>query len=164
MANDNFIKWHIAGLHALRSASEQGAAAAEELAAKVSHPDLESLLKEYGATAARQQENFVGFMKEFDTEPNDFKDRIMQGIGEGTSEMVKAAPDQDLLDLSALSGSMSGIDYYVGAFKGQGALARQLGHAEQGETMMAMSKTCEDLRDRFIAVGDTIRAKASAQV
>lgn len=163
MANDNFIKWHIAGLHALRSASEQGAAAAEELAAQVSHPELKSLLKAYGAAATKQQENFVGFIKELDTAPNDFKDRIMQGIGEGTSEMVKAAPDQDLFDLSALSGTMSGIDYYVGAFKGQGALAKQLGHAEQAQTMMAMSKACEDLRERFVLVGDTIRAKASAK-
>ncbi|ARO57265.1 hypothetical protein B2G69_26000 [Methylorubrum zatmanii] len=163
MADDNFTKWHIAGLHALRSASEQGDAAGKALAGKVSNADLKALLGEYSETAGKQETHFVGFLKELGTEPNGFKDRIMEGVGNGTSEMVKAAPDQGLLDLSAVAGTQSGLDYYAGAFKGQGALARQLGYADQADSFMAMSKACEALRERFTKVGDTIRAKAAGE-
>nr|WP_245438717.1 hypothetical protein [Methylorubrum zatmanii] len=92
MADDNFTKWHIAGLHALRSASEQGDAAGKALAGKVSNADLKALLGEYSETAGKQETHFVGFLKELGTEPNGFKDRIMEGVGNGTSEMVKARP------------------------------------------------------------------------
>lgn len=163
MANNNFTKWHIAGLHALRSASEQGEAVGKELAGKVSNSDLKALLIDYSELAANQKANFVGFMKEFGTEPNNFTDRIMEGVGNGTSEMVKAAPDQDLLDLSAIAGTQSGLDYYAGAFTGQGALAKQLGHGEQAKKFTAMSKACVELRDRFTKVGDTIRANAKME-
>ena len=156
------MKWYIAGLHALRSASEQGSIAATELRGKTASEEIKSLLMEYQRITSTQQENYVGFLKALGTEPADFKDRIMEGVGNGTTEMVKAAPDQDLVDLSAISGSVSGLDYYVGAFKDQAALAKQLGLADQSETMKSMEQTARQLRERFFLAADTIRAKASS--
>lgn len=161
MANKNFTEWYIAGLHALRSASEQGSEAASELQAGTTSEEIKSLLVEYQRIAAEQQQNYVGFLKALDTEPTGFKDRIMEGVGSGTDEMVKAAPDQDLVDLSAISGSVSGLDYYVGAFKDQGALASRLGLHEQSATMQSMGQAAQQLRDRFFAVAEKVRAKAS---
>ncbi|MGJ7582203.1 DUF892 family protein [Variovorax sp. RHLX14] len=163
MAKENFIKWHIAGLHALRSASEQGVEAAHELHAKAGSADVRSLLEAYAATAARQQEAFVGFLKELDAEPNDFKDRIMEGTNKGISEMVKAAPDQDLVDMSAVRGAMSGLDYYIGAFTDQSALSAKLGYADQARKLSSLSEAAQQLRDRFADAADTIREKAATE-
>ena len=162
MSKENFIKWHIAGLHALRSASEQGTEAALELHGKAASAEVKSLLKAYAEATTQQEKAFVGFLKELGTEPNDFTDRIMEGTNKGTGEMVKAAPDQHLVDLSAVRGAMSGLDYYVGAFDDQSALSTRLGYPEQGQHLMALSKTAQQLRERFARAADTIRAHATA--
>jgi len=163
MSKGNFTKWHIAGLHALRSANEQGSEAGKKLEGQVADPEVKALLAEYETITAEHQKQYVGFLKELDAEPNDFTDRIMKGVAEGTDEMVKAAPDQQLMDLSAISGSVSGLDYYVGAFKDQSELAAQLGYAEQSATMKSMGEEAQDLRDRFSKAADTIRANATTE-
>lgn len=163
MSKENFIKWHIAGLHALRSASEQGTEAALELHGKAASQEVKSLLEAYAQATTEQEKAFVGFLKELDTEPNDFTDQIMKGTNKGTSEMVKAAPDQHLVDLSAVRGAMSGLDYYVGAFDDQSALSTELGYPEQGQHLVALSKAAQKLRERFAKAADTIREQGMAE-
>ncbi len=87
----------------------------------------------------------------------------MKGTNKGTSEMVKAAPDQHLVDLSAVRGAMSGLDYYVGAFDDQGALSTELGYPEQGQHLVALGKTAQKLRERFAKAADTIREQGMAE-
>lgn len=163
MSTENFTRWYVAGLHALRSASEQGCEAATLLHDKAAGDEIRALLVQYRQITDEQQRSYVGFLKELNVEPTDFKDRIMEGVGAGTAEMLKAAPDQDLLDLSVISGCVSGLDYYVGAFKDQAALANRLGLDRQAATMQSMEAAAQRLRDRFFAAAETVRAKATVE-
>ena len=161
MSESNFKAWHVAGLHALRSASEQGAQAATEMQAKVGRTEVKALLVEYAQMADEQEATFVGLLKQLGVEPMGFKDRIMAGIGEGTGEMLKAAKDEDLTDLSACHGSCAGLDYYAGAFNDQGAVAKHLGLTDQTDVLAAMSDRVAALRKRFNAAAETIRSQAN---
>lgn len=161
MSGSNFKEWHIAGLHALRSASEQGAQGATEMQPQVTSAEVKGLLDDYAQMAKEQQATFVGFLKHMGVEPIDFKDRIMAGIGEGTGEMLKAAKDEQLTNLSACHGSCAGLDYYVGAFNDQGAVAKHLGLTDQTDVLASMSDRALALRKRFAAAAETIRAQAN---
>jgi len=164
MSNQPIIQWHIAGLHALRSASEQGQEGAETLVGKATSNEVRELVTAFGELAAQHQTKFVGFLGEFDVEPNDFEDQIMKGIGKGRGEMVEAAADDVTRDLSLISGNQAGVDYYRGAFRGQGSLAEKLGHAEQGASLMAMAKEWDEMGERYTAVGEKVREQGAATV
>lgn len=158
------IQWHIAGLHALRSASEQGQKGAEALVDKATSANVREAVVAFGGLAAEHQDKIVGFLAEFDVKPNGFEDQIMKGVGKGRAEMIDAAPDDVTRDLSLIAGNQSGIDYYRGAFRGQGSLAEKLGHTEQGAAFMAMADDWDALGERFTSVGETIREKGAASV
>lgn len=162
MANDNFRTWYIAGLHALRSASEQGAAGAKALQDRAGRPDLAAAVQTYGATARDHRVAITGFLRALDTAPNDFKDRIMEGVGNGTGEMVKAAPDQDMLDLSIVSGNQSGIHYYISAFDGASKQAGALGLTDQADGFAQMSETWRAIEQQYSRVAQPIMKRAAA--
>ncbi|KQM61904.1 MULTISPECIES: hypothetical protein [unclassified Sphingomonas] len=164
MANEPIIQWHIAGLHALRSASEQGQESAETLVDKATLTEVREIVTAFGQLAARHEAKIAGFLNEFGVQPNDFEDQIMKGVGKGRSEMIAAAPDDVTRDLSLIGGNQSGIDYYRGAFRGQGSLAKKLGHGEQGASFMAMAEAWDALGERYTAVGETVRAQGAASV
>ena len=138
MPNEHFRKWYLSGLQALRSASEQGAQAGKELQAKADDADLKAAVARYGSLAAEHHAAIIGFLAEINQEPNSFKDRIMEGVSNGTIEMLRAAEDARIIDLAVLSGTGSGADYYANAFGGQTATAQALwlsGQAGQWKSM-----------------------------
>lgn len=158
------LQWHIAGLHALRSASEQGQEGAEALVDKATSADVREAVVAFGELAAQHQDKIVGFLAEFDVEPNGFTDQIMKGVGKGQAEMIDAAPNDVTRDLSLIAGNQAGIDYYRGAFRNQGSVATKLGHAEQGASFTAMAEAWDALGERYTTIGEDVRSEAAASV
>lgn len=154
MSRDNVKKYYIQALHALRSASEQGAATAPKLGKAAKDAELTAIAADYGATAARHQEQIVSFMNEISVEPNGFKDRVMEGVGNGTDEMLKAASD-DVIDLGVISGSQTGAQYYRHAFEGQSAMAKAFGLDDQATRWTAMAGEWQAIEDRLAKVSGT---------
>jgi len=152
MSEANVKKYYIAAFHALRSASEQGAATAPKLEAYAKDPELKSLVTDYGTLAAKHEEQIVAFLEELDLKPNDFKDRVMEGVGNGTDEMLKAASD-DVIDLGVISGSQTGAQYYRNAFMGQPATAKALGLDDQAARWAEMADEWHEIEDRLAAAG-----------
>lgn len=149
--------YYVTGLHALRSASEQGAESAHMLAGRARDADLKQIVCDYQTTAARHQERIVGFMDELDVRPNGFKDRVLEGIGKGTDEMLKAG-DRSMLDLGVVSGSATGVQYFSNAFASQMPTCSALGLEVQGEQWKAMAREWQDIEKRLGAVAGNVVA------
>lgn len=148
MSTRNVKNYYIAALHALRSASEQGAAKAPLLIDKAKNPDVQQIARDYGGLAARHERQIATFMSEIGVEPNGFKDRVMEGVGNGTDEMLKAASD-DVIDLGVISGAETGAQYYRNAFVGQPAMAEALGFGNQAPRWGAMADEWQAIEDRL---------------
>lgn len=156
MTTNNIRTYYIHGLHALRSASEQGATAAKLLEGKAQNEELKSAMTEYGNTAARHQDEIVAFMRELDVTPNDFKDRVMEGVGKGTDEMLKAAEKANLIDMGVISGGLTGMQYYDNAFGGQVPSCQTLGLDDQARRWKAMAGEWQVLEERIAKIAETV--------
>lgn len=159
MSSLNVKNYYIAALHALRSASEQGAATAPMLAGKAGNADLKAIVEDHRDAATRHQQQIVAFMDEVGVEPNGFKDRVMEGVGNGTIEMLNAASD-DVIDLGVLSGTQTGAQYYRNAFVNQPAMAKAFGLDEQASRWAGMADEWQAIEDRLGQVAAAVMAAA----
>lgn len=159
MSSDNVKKYYVAGLHALRSASEQGATTAPMLKDKASDSELQAIVADYGALATRHQEEIVGFLSDLGLEPNDFKDRVMEGVGNGTTEMLKAATD-DIIDVGVISGASTGAQYYHNAFAAQPATAKVLDLETHVSRWSAMADEWKAIEARLAKANEAALAKS----
>ncbi len=149
MSHDSVKTWYIAGLHAYRSASEQGKEAAWKAAEQFKDPELKKLAEEGATLGERQQQTMTDFLKELDTRPNDFKDRIQAGIAEGTEMAVKAAKDEAARDVALSFGARAGLTYVVTAFDNHAVYAKALDLPQQAEMFERLSRESKALDERY---------------
>ncbi|MGP7795646.1 DUF892 family protein [Sphingomonas sp. CLY1604] len=154
MSRQNVRSYYVAALHALRSASEQGAASAPKLEESAANADLKAIVADYGQLASIHRDKIVSFLGELEERPNDFKDRVMEGVGNGTDEMLSAASD-DVIDLGVISGSRTGAQYYRNAFEAQPATAKALGYDDQAARWGEMAAEWKEIEDRLAAASRT---------
>ncbi len=159
MSSENVRKYYIQALHALRSASEQGAVTAPLLESKARNADLKAIVADYRETAIRHEEHIVSFMGVIGVEPNDFKDRVMEGVSNGTSEMLKAA-SHDVIDLGVLSAAQTGAQYFRFAFVGQPTMAEAFGLDEQATRWVKMADEWQTILDQLSEIGVSVMAAA----
>lgn len=159
MTSDKIKTYYIHGLHALRSASEQGAQAADYLQARAENEQLKSVMADYAATAARHQDEITDLMGELGVSANGFKDRVMEGVQNGTGEMLKAAEEADLIDMGVISGSQTGMQYYRNAFGGQVPSCKALGLDDQAARWSAMAEEWRALEDRLGTIAQSVISK-----
>jgi len=162
MSRDTIKTWYIAGLQAYRSASEQGKAAASEAEGQFKNPELKKLASEGTALCGRQHQAMVDFLKELDTQPNDFKDRIQAGIAEGTEMAVKAASDDASRDVAMSFGARAGLTYVVVAFANHAIYAKALGMPKQAESFTQLSNESKALDERYAKAEEAAVAKQAA--
>lgn len=160
MSTKTVKSYYISGLHALRSASEQGTAAAALLESKAVEPCLKDLMATYGETAANHEAEIANFLVELDVKPSDFKDRIMEGVGKGTDEMLKAAEDEGAMNLAVISGSQAGIAYFHNAFASYPSMANALDLPDQASRWEKMTKEWQEIATRRSELSLAILKKA----
>lgn len=161
MAHDALKTWYIAGLHAYRSASEQAKEAASQAEGQFTHPELKKLAGEGAQLSDKQMQAMVAFLKELDTEPNDFKDRIQEGIAKGTEMAVKAAEDNDARDVALSFGARAGLTYIAVALYNHAVYAKALNLPEQAETFLTLARESKAHDERYAhaaesAVGEQV--------
>lgn len=102
------------------------------------------------------------FLAELGEQPNDFKDRVMEGTRNGMDEMLKAAPDDLVLDLAVISASQTGIQYFYNAFAGQPDVATALGIKDQADRWAQMAQEWQAVEQRIDDVVPSALKKALA--
>jgi hypothetical protein len=162
MSHDTIKTWYIAGLQAYRSASEQGKAAASQAEGQFKDPEFKKLASEGAALCGRQHQAMIDFLKELDTQPNDFKDRIQAGIAEGTEMAVKAASDDASHDVAMSFGARAGLTYVEVAFANHAIYAKALDLPKQAEAFARLSQESKALDARYAKVAEATVAKQAA--
>lgn len=162
MSHDTIKTWYIAGLQAYRSASEQGKAAASQAEGQFKDPEFKKLAGEGAALCGRQQQAMIDFLKELDTQPNDFKDRIQAGIAEGTEMAVKAATDDASNDVAMCFGARAGLTYVVVAFANHASYAKALDLPKQADAFTRLSQESKALDERYAKAAEAAVAKQAA--
>lgn len=156
MSTENVKRYYISSLHAFRSASEQGAAAASVLHTKADDPTLKQIMATYRDSADASQKMITAFLKDLGEAPNDFKDRVMEGVGNGMEEMMKAAPDDSVMDLAVISASETGVQYFSQAFATQPPMAKALGLPDQASQWAKMTQEWETIDKRLSEVAESV--------
>jgi len=162
MSRDTIKTWYIAGLQAYRSASEQGKEAASQAEGQFTNPELKKLAGEGAALSGRQHQAMIDFLKELDTQPNDFKDRIQAGIAEGTEMSVKASTDDDSRDVAISFGARAGLTYVVVAFANHAIYAKALDLPKQAEAFLGLSQESKALDERYAKAEEAAVGKLAA--
>jgi len=155
MSKDTFNQWHIAGLQAYKSASEQAIDGAKKAVAKFPHPDLKQIAEQVVATTTKHHETLVGFLKAAGAEVDAAHDEILDGINRGTELMVKAAKDDDALNVALLTGGKVALNYFVTAFSNHVDTAQALGMADQAATFQQMADEQQALYDQYVKLAKT---------
>ncbi|GJD73904.1 MULTISPECIES: DUF892 family protein [Methylobacterium] len=162
MSRETIKTWYIAGLQAYRSASEQGKAAASQAEGQFTDPEFKKLAGEGAALCGRQQQAMIDFLKELDTQPNDFKDRIQAGIAEGTEMSVKAAQDDETRDVAIGFGARAGLTYVATAFQCHVIYAKALGLSKQAEEFERLGQESKALEERYAKAAEAAVGKQAA--
>lgn len=155
MSKDTFNQWHIAGLQAYKSATEQAIDGATKAAAKFPNPDLKRMAEKVLSTTTNHHKTLVGFLKEAGAEVDAAHDEILDGINRGTDLMVKAAKDDDALDVALLTGGKVALNYFVTAFSNHVDTAKALGMVEQAATFQQMANEQQALYDQYAELART---------
>ena len=171
MAQDALKQWYIAGLHAYRSASEQAKEAAVTAEEKSDSSELKTYSRDVAALCDRQETTMVAFLKELDTEPNSFKDRIQEGIIKGTEMAVKAAEEPTSRDIALHFGTRAGlmVDRLHGVGVDAGPDAMRMASAllfmkDDHSWLTSQAQLGLDIADRFLEFTDwNVRRLGRAQ-
>lgn len=162
MSKAAYLEWYKAGSHAVRSACEQGVAAAEKAEQHFTDADAKTVAADGKVMLGQHQEAFVGFLTDIGEKPNDFVDQIMKGIGEGVALSLKAAEESEITDVALVTGEQTGLHYFIAAYGAHGAAATALGMPAHAETLKHMIEECYALDRRYTAVAETRVNKAAA--
>lgn len=104
----------------------------------------------------------IGFLKELDTQPNDFKDRIQAGIAEGTEMSVKAAQDDETRDVAIAFGARAGLTYVATAFQCHVIYAKALSLSKQAEEFERLGQESKALEERYAKAAEAAVGKQAA--
>ena len=162
MSKAAYLEWYKAGSHAVRSACEQGVAAAGKAEQHFTDADAKALAADGKAMLGRHQEAFVGFLTDIGEQPNDFVDQIMKGIGEGVALSLKAAEEPEIVDVALLTGEQTGLHYFIAAYGAHGTAAAALGMPAHGEQLRQMTEECQTLDRRYAEVATASVSPAAA--
>jgi len=152
MSKAAYLEWYKAGSHAVRSACEQGVAAAEKAEHHFTDADAKALATEGKGMLGRHQQAFVGFLTDIGEQPNDFVDQIMKGIGEGVGLSLQAADEPEIVDVAVVTGEQTGLHYFIAAYGAHGAAAKALDMPAHAETLNRMIDECSALDRRYTEV------------
>lgn len=87
----------------------------------------------------------------------------MDGINRGTKLMLEAAADEQITDISLLSGSTGALNYCVVSFQNNEATSQALHLAGQPATFRRMAQEQQALGDQFQQLGETTVHPQAAQ-
>ena len=163
MSKDTFNQWHIAGLQAYKSASEQAIAGANKAVATFPNPDLKQIAEKVVATTAKHHETLVGFLKAAGAEVDAAHDEILDGINRGTDLMVQAAKDDDALNVALLTGGKVALNYFVTAFSNHVDTAQALGMVTQAAAFQQMADEQQALYNQYAELAKTSIFPQAAQ-
>lgn len=162
MSKDAYITWYKAGSHAVRSACEQGEAGALKAHDLLTDPDAKAIAAEGAAMSKRHQESFVGILKDLAETPNDFVDRIMEGIGKGVEMSIEATQDKSVLDVALITGGQTALHYFIAGYGAHAGAAKALGMPQHAEMLKGMIDECKALDERYTQVAErSVNAKAA---
>ncbi len=162
MAKDAYNTWYKAGSHAVRSACEQGVAGALKAHELLTDPGAQALAAEGAEMAKRNEAAFVGILKDIGETPNDFVDRIMEGIGKGIEMSVKATEDKSVLDVALITGEQTALHYFIAGFGAHAAAAKALGRPKHAEMLKGMIDECKALDEKYTECAEGTVNKAAA--
>lgn len=155
MSKDTFNQWHIAGFQAYKSASEQAITGAKQAEAKFPDPKLKQQAAKVAATTARHSEILSQFLAEAGASMDGVHDEILDGINRGTDLMVKAAKDDEALNVALITGGKVALNYFVTAFRNHVDTATALGLSEQAATFQQMADEQQALYDQYVALANS---------
>jgi len=161
MSKKAFTEYYKGGCHAVRSACEQGAQAAEMAEAKFTDTTLKQLAAEGAAMSDRHQEAFVEFLKDVGEEPNGFQDLMMKGVNDGTEEALKQASETVIVDVALVNGAQAGLHYFITGFGTHATVANALGLSEHGAKLSQMIDEAKDLDQRYTAASAKVISEAA---
>lgn len=162
MSKAAYMEWYKAGSHAVRSACEQGAAAASKAEQHFTDRDAKELASEGATMLERHQTAFVGFLADIGEQPNNFVDQIMKGIGEGIGLSLEAADEPEIVDVALVTGEQTGLHYFLAAYGAHAAAAKSLEMPAHAETLTRMIEECHALDHRYTNVAEASVNKAAA--
>ncbi|MDX3910401.1 MAG: DUF892 family protein [Sphingobium sp.] len=162
MSKAAYMDWYKAGSHAVRSACEQGVAAASKAERSFSDTDAKALAADGKALLEQHEAAFVGFLNDIGEQPNGFVDQIMKGIGEGVALSLEAAEEPQIVDVALLTGEQTGLHYFIAAYGAQGAAAEALGMPAHAERLRQMIGECYALDRRYTEVAKASVNRAAA--
>jgi ferritin-like metal-binding protein YciE len=162
MSKAAYLEWYKAGSHAVRSACEQGVAAAEKAEQHFTDADAKTVAADGKVMLGQHQEAFAGFLTDIGEKPNYFVDQIMKGIGEGVALSLEAAEEPEITDVALVTGEQTGLHYFIAAYGAHGAAATALGMPAHAETLKQMIEECYALDRRYTAVAEASVNKAAA--
>lgn len=159
MSKTAYMKWYIGGSHAVRSACEQGIAAASKAEQHLTDADGKALAATGKAMLKQHEAAFVGFLADIGEQPNDFVDQIMKGIAEGVELSLKAAEEPQIVDVALVTGEQTGLHYFIAAYGAHGTAAEALEMPAHAEQLRQMIEECHDLDRRYAQLSKTSIAR-----
>ena len=163
MAHATFAKWHVTGMQALKSACDQAIEASTKAEDQALNVELQQLVTKLTALLTRHGDILAGFLRHAGAEVDAFHDEILDGINRGTGLMLKAAEDEQITDISLLSGSTVAINYFLVSFTNNTATTKALGLDEQSATFQQMAQAHEALGQEFQQLGEATIYPNAAQ-
>jgi len=163
MAQQAFAKWQLTGMQALKSACDQGIDSAKRAEEKAANPELKQLATRLAALLTDHRRVLAGYITDGGGEVDAFHDEIMDGVNRGTKLMLEAADDQQITDISLLSGSTVALNYFVVSFQNNEATSQALHLAGQPATFRRMAQEQQDLCNEFQQLGETAIYPQAAQ-
>ena len=156
MAQKAFAKWQLTGMQALKSACDQAIDSAERAEDKATNAELKQLATKLKALLTDHGTILAGFIKDAGGKVDAFHDEIMDGVNRGTKLMLEAADDEQITDISLLSGSTVALNYFVVSFQNNTATSQALHLAGQPETFRRMAQEQQALCDQFQQLGERL--------
>ena len=143
MSKETLTQWYIAGTHAVRSACEQGVESAKDANRIASSQEIKDIASKIAAFSEQNEKNFVKILDDMGEQPNDFVDKIMLGISEGSELMLKASTEDTVKDVALISAGQTALHYFIPAFGTHAAVAKALGLNDHAEMLAAMADECK---------------------
>ena len=163
MAGRAFEDWYVEGLRAVRTAAEQGRDASRHGDSGRAPPEIAGLL-EGGAAVFGRHADTLGQLLERSgggagTRPNPF----MDGIQEGSRQMIGAAPDADVRAASVVAAAQIAVHYFIAAYGTLASDARHLGLDEDARMLKGMADEMKAADARMTDLAETLaNRRASA--
>lgn len=153
MANQDYKQFYVEGLQALKTAADT-ARDASATAGNEGSPEIKEMMEAGAKSFAKQADTLAGLLTAAGGSPSGKPNAFMDGIQNGSRQMIEAAKDPDVRLASVVGAAQIATHYFIAAYGTLASTAKHLGMSEDAAALKGMLDEMKDGDERFTKLAD----------